>query len=110
MKEEQVILVNNKDEPIGLSEKLEAHQSGALHRAVSVFVFNTKGELLIQKRASTKYHGAGLWTNTCCTHPRDGETNLECAHRRLQEEMGFNTNLEEQFSFIYKSEVENATS
>ena len=107
MKEEQVILVNEKDEPIGLLEKLKAHQSGALHRAVSVFVFNSKGELLIQKRASTKYHGAGLWTNTCCTHPRDGETNLECAHRRLQEEMGINTNLEEQFSFIYKSEVEN---
>lgn len=108
MKEEQVILVNEKDEQIGLSGKLKAHQSGALHRAVSVFVFNTKGELLIQKRALSKYHGAGLWTNTCCTHPRDGETNLECAHRRLQEEMGFNTNLEEQFSFIYKSEVENA--
>jgi isopentenyl-diphosphate delta-isomerase len=107
MKEEHVILVNENDERIGLSEKLKAHELGVLHRAVSVFVFNTKGELLIQKRASTKYHGAGLWTNTCCTHPRIGETNEECAHRRLQEEMGFSTNLEERFSFIYKAEVEN---
>lgn len=107
MMEEQVILVNEKDEPIGLSEKQKAHESGALHRAISVFIFNKKGELLIQKRALSKYHGAGLLTNTCCTHPRDGETNLECAHRRLKEEMGFETGLEERFSFIYKSEVEN---
>jgi isopentenyl-diphosphate delta-isomerase len=88
-------------------EKLEAHQKGALHRAVSVFIFNKKGELLLQKRASTKYHGAGLWTNTCCTHPREAENNEDCAHRRLREEMGFETKLEERFSFIYKSEVEN---
>ena len=107
MKVEQVILVNEMDEQLGLMEKLEAHRKGALHRAVSVFIFNRKGELLLQKRASTKYHGAGLWTNTCCTHPRDGETNLECAHRRLKEEMGFDTQLEERFSFIYNSEVEN---
>ncbi len=107
MSEERVILVNDKDEQIGLVEKLEAHEKGLLHRAVSVFIFNRKGELLLQKRASTKYHGAGLWTNTCCTHPRDGESNLECAHRRLQEEMGIETQMEERFSFIYKSEVEN---
>ena len=107
MEAEEVILVNEQDEQIGLMEKLEAHQKGALHRAVSVFIFNEKGELLLQKRASTKYHGAGLWTNTCCTHPRDGETNLECANRRLREEMGFDAKLEERFSFIYKSEVEN---
>jgi isopentenyl-diphosphate delta-isomerase len=107
MKEEQVILVNEKDELIGLSEKLRVHRSGELHRAVSVFIFNNKGELLLQKRAFSKYHGAGLWTNTCCTHPREGETNLECAHRRLNEELGFDTELEERFSFIYKSEVEN---
>ncbi len=107
MKVEQVILVNEMDEELGLMEKLEAHQKGALHRAVSVFIFNRQGELLMQKRASTKYHGAGLWTNTCCTHPRVGETNLECAHRRLKEEMGFDTELEERFSFIYNSEVEN---
>ena len=107
MEAEEVILVNEQDEQIGLMEKLEAHQKGALHRAVSVFIFNEKGELLLQKRASTKYHGAGLWTNTCCTHPRDGETNLDCANRRLREEMGFDAKLEERFSFIYKSEVEN---
>ena len=107
MSTEKVILVNEKDEPIGLSEKLKAHETGALHRAVSVFIFNKKGELLLQKRAATKYHGAGLWTNTCCTHPCDGETNKACAHRRLQEEMGFDTALEERFSFMYKSNVEN---
>jgi isopentenyl-diphosphate delta-isomerase len=107
MREEHVILVNDKDQQIGLMEKLQAHETGVLHRAVSVFIFNKKGELLLQKRASTKYHGAGLWTNTCCTHPRNGETNLECANRRLQEEMGFETTLEKRFSFIYKGEVEN---
>lgn len=107
MELENVILVNEQDEQIGLMEKLEAHEKGALHRAVSVFIFNKKGELLLQKRAATKYHGAGLWTNTCCTHPRDGETNLECASRRLKEEMGIGTKLEEQFSFVYKGEVEN---
>ena len=107
MSKEQVILVNEQDEQIGLSEKLEAHKSGQLHRAVSVFVFNKKGELLLQKRASTKYHGAGLWTNTCCTHPRDGETSEACAVRRLKEEMGIDAEVEKQFSFVYKAEVEN---
>jgi len=107
LRHENVILVNEQDEQIGLMEKLEAHQKGALHRAVSVFIFNNKGELLLQKRAASKYHGAGLWTNTCCTHPRDGETNLECASRRLKEEMGIETKLKEQFSFVYKGEVEN---
>jgi len=107
MEEEQVILVNELDEQIGLCGKVVAHETGALHRAVSVFIFNTKGKLLLQKRASSKYHGSGLWTNTCCTHPREGETNLECANRRLKEEMGFDTALEERFSFIYKNEVEN---
>jgi len=107
MEQERVILVNEQDEQIGLMEKLKAHQTGALHRAVSVFIFNKTGELLLQKRASIKYHGANLWTNTCCTHPRDEETNEACAHRRLREEMGFDTELEERFSFLYKSEVEN---
>ena len=107
MEQEKVILVNEQDEQIGLMEKLEAHEKGVLHRAVSVFIFNKKGELLLQKRASNKYHGAGLWTNTCCTHPRDGETNLACAHRRLKEEMGIETELKERFSFHYKGEVEN---
>ena len=107
MSKEKVILVNEQDEQIGVAEKLEAHKNGALHRAVSVFVFNKKGELLLQKRASTKYHGAGLWTNTCCTHPRDGETSEACAVRRLKEEMGIEADVQEQFSFIYKAEVEN---
>lgn len=107
MTKENVILVNENDEQIGLSEKLAAHESGALHRAVSVFVFNKKGELLLQKRASGKYHGGGLWTNTCCTHPRDGETSEACAVRRLKEEMGIDAQLEKQFAFIYKAEVEN---
>lgn len=107
MEQEKVILVNEQDEQIGLMEKLEAHEKGALHRAVSVFIFNKKGELLLQKRASTKYHGAGLWTNTSCTHPRDGESNEACAQRRLKEEMGIETRLEERFSFLYKGEVEN---
>lgn len=107
MEQEKVILVNEQDEQLGLMEKLEAHEKGVLHRAVSVFIFNRKGELLIQKRASGKYHGAGLWTNTCCTHPRDGETSLDCANRRLKEEMGIETELQLKFSFIYKSEVEN---
>ena len=107
MSKESVILVNEQDEQIGLSEKLEAHQKGQLHRAVSVFVFNKKGELLLQKRASSKYHGAGLWTNTCCTHPTEGESSETCAVRRLKEEMGIEAEVEEQFSFIYKAEVEN---
>lgn len=107
MDSSKVILVNQQDEQIGLMEKLRAHESAVLHRAVSVFIFNKKGELLIQKRASDKYHGAGLWTNTCCTHPCDGESNVECAHRRLREEMGFEAQLDERFSFTYKSNVEN---
>ncbi len=107
MEQEKVIIVNEKDEPIGLSEKLQAHKQGLLHRAVSVFVFNSKGELLLQKRAATKYHGAGLWTNTCCTHPLHNESAEACAHRRLQEEMGFDCELEKKFTFIYRSEVEN---
>ena len=104
---ERVILVNEQDEPIGSSEKMEAHENGSLHRAVSVFVFNSDGELLLQKRASEKYHGGGLWTNSCCTHPREGETSEACAIRRLQEELGFEAEVEEKFSFIYKAEVEN---
>jgi isopentenyl-diphosphate delta-isomerase len=104
---ERVILVNEEDEPIGSSEKLQAHKIGSLHRAVSVFIFNYDGELLLQKRAASKYHGAGLWTNTCCTHPRQGETSEACAKRRLKEEMGIETEVEEKFSFIYKAGVEN---
>lgn len=105
--EELVILVNKKDEKVGLMPKMEAHQKAVLHRAFSVFIFNDKGELLLQQRAAEKYHSPLLWTNTCCSHQRDGESNLEAGKRRLQEEMGFTTNLKEVFSFIYKAPFDN---
>jgi isopentenyl-diphosphate delta-isomerase len=104
---EQVILVNTNDEPQGLMEKMEAHRKGLLHRAFSVFIFNNRGELLLQKRASNKYHSAGLWTNTCCSHPREQETVIEAAERRLREEMGFTTPLHKIFDFIYQAPLEN---
>ncbi|WP_034262137.1 isopentenyl-diphosphate Delta-isomerase [Altibacter lentus] len=107
MKEELVILVNEKDEKIGLMPKMEAHEKALLHRAFSVFIFNKKKELLLQQRALTKYHSPGLWTNTCCSHQRDGETNLEAGKRRLFEEMGFTTTLKETTSFIYKAPFDN---
>ena len=103
MAEEQVILVDQNDQKIGLMNKLEAHEKALLHRAFSVFVFNSKGELLIQQRAHSKYHSGGEWANTCCSHQRDGETTLEAGHRRLQEEMGFDVPLKEVFSFTYKN-------
>lgn len=105
--EEQVILVNEKDEPIGLMGKMEAHQKGLLHRAFSVFVFNSKQEVLLQQRAACKYHSPNLWTNTCCSHPRAGETNQQAGERRLQEEMGLQVPLREVFSFIYKAPFDN---
>ncbi len=105
--EEQVILVNERDEKIGLMPKLEAHQKGILHRAFSIFVFNDKNELMLQQRALNKYHSPGLWTNTCCSHQRDGETSLEAGKRRLEEEMGFTTPLKETNSFIYKAPFDN---
>ena len=92
MKEEQVILVNEKDEPIGLMNKLEAHEKAALHRAFSVFILNNKNEIMLQQRAHHKYHSPLLWTNTCCSHQRAGETNIEAGTRRLMEEMGFSRN------------------
>ena len=104
---EEVILVNAHDEPIGVMEKMEAHRKGLLHRAFSVFIFNTKGELLLQQRAMQKYHSAGLWTNTCCSHPRANETVVAAAERRLQEEMGFTTPLQKIFDFIYKAPFNN---
>ena len=107
MKEEQVILVNKKDEKIGLMAKMEAHEKALLHRAFSVFVFNSENELLLQQRAAHKYHSPMLWTNTCCSHQRDGESNIEAGTRRLQEEMGFVCDLEEVTSFIYKAPFEN---
>lgn len=107
MKEEQVILVNEKDEQIGLMPKMEAHEKALLHRAFSVFVFNDKNELMIQQRALGKYHSPGLWTNTCCSHQREGESNIEAGKRRLQEEMGFSTELKDTVSFIYKAPFDN---
>lgn len=107
MSEEQVILVNENDEKIGLMPKLEAHEKGLLHRAFSVFVFNEKNELMLQQRALHKYHSPGLWTNTCCSHQRDGETSLEAGKRRLFEEMGFETPLKESISFIYTAPFDN---
>ncbi len=107
MTEENVILVNEKDEPIGLMPKMEAHQKALLHRAFSVFIFNEKDELMLQQRAHTKYHSPGLWTNTCCSHQREGETNIEAGKRRLEEEMGFSTDLKDTVSFIYKAPFDN---
>jgi len=107
MKEELVILVNEKDEQIGLMPKMEAHEKAVLHRAFSVFIFNDKNELLLQQRAAEKYHSPLLWTNTCCSHQRNGEANIEAGQRRLQEEMGFNCELKEVTSFIYKAPFDN---
>ncbi|MHA2105345.1 MAG: isopentenyl-diphosphate Delta-isomerase [Candidatus Hodarchaeales archaeon] len=104
---ENVILVDEKDNKKGEEEKLKAHEKGLLHRAFSIFVFNSKNELLLQQRAFHKYHSKGLWTNTCCSHPRSTETLEEAVNRRLEEEMGFITNLKEIFDFIYKAQVEN---
>jgi isopentenyl-diphosphate delta-isomerase len=105
---ENVILVNELDEPIGEMEKMEAHEKGLLHRAFSVFIFNQKNELLLQKRASSKYHSGGLWSNSCCSHPRKGESVVDAGMRRLVEEMGFSVPLESVFSFIYKAELDNS--
>jgi isopentenyl-diphosphate delta-isomerase len=107
MNEEKVILVNENDEQIGLMPKLEAHQKAVLHRAFSVFIFNGKNELMLQQRSVNKYHSPGLWTNTCCSHQRDGETNIQAGKRRLQEEMGFVTDLKDTISFIYKAPFDN---
>jgi isopentenyl-diphosphate delta-isomerase len=107
MVEEKVILVNENDEQIGLMPKLEAHEKAVLHRAFSVFIFNSKNELMLQQRAADKYHSPLLWTNTCCSHQRNGETNIEAGKRRLMEEMGFVTELKEVTSFIYKAPFDN---
>ncbi|MDO1501217.1 isopentenyl-diphosphate Delta-isomerase [Winogradskyella maritima] len=105
--EEMVILVDENDNKIGLMPKMEAHEKALLHRAFSVFIFNDTNELMLQQRALHKYHSPGLWTNTCCSHQRDGETNLEAGKRRLMEEMGFEAPLEETTSFIYKAPFDN---
>lgn len=107
MREEKVILVTPEDEVLGTMPKMEAHEKAVLHRAFSVFVMNGKGETLLQQRAAHKYHSPLLWTNTCCSHQRVGETNIEAGQRRLREEMGFETDLTELFSFIYKAPFDN---
>ncbi len=99
---EHVVLVDDKDNPIGTMEKLEAHQKGVLHRAFSILLFNSKGELLLQKRAKTKYHSAGLWTNTCCSHPLPGESMADATRRKLKQEMGIDLRPEFVYKFIYK--------
>ena len=105
MAKENVILVDKDDKPLGLMEKMEAHEKAVMHRAFSVFIFNEEGKLMLQQRALHKYHSPGLWTNTVCSHPRDGEATEEAAHRRIVEEMGFDCSFEEAFSFVYKAEV-----
>jgi isopentenyl-diphosphate delta-isomerase len=104
---QEVILVNESDQAIGSMEKMEAHRKALLHRAFSVFIFNSKGEMLLQQRADSKYHSAGLWTNACCSHPAPGEEILSSAQKRLREELGFSVDLEPAFSFTYRSEFSN---
>lgn len=105
--EELVVLVDEHDNQVGLMPKMEAHEKAILHRAFSVFIFNNQGELMLQQRAATKYHSPLLWTNTCCSHQRDGETSLAAGKRRLQEEMGFVCDLTEVFQFVYKAPFDN---
>ncbi|NPA09564.1 MAG: isopentenyl-diphosphate Delta-isomerase [Chlorobi bacterium] len=105
--EEFVVLVNPEDKVLGLMEKQQAHINGLLHRAFSVFLFNSNGEMLLQKRASGKYHSPLKWTNAVCSHPRNEETYLEGAKRRVKEELGIDVELSEKFNFIYKANVGN---
>lgn len=105
--EENVILVDDKDNEIGLMAKTEAHKKALLHRAISVFIFNSNGEWLLQRRAFTKYHSGGLWTNASCTHPLPNESNMDAANRRLEQEMGMKCSLNELFSFTYKEALDN---
>ncbi|MCX6723191.1 MAG: isopentenyl-diphosphate Delta-isomerase [Candidatus Staskawiczbacteria bacterium] len=103
----KVILVDRKGKKIGTEFKLKAHKEGKLHRAFSIFIFNSKGDLLLQKRSPKKYHSGGLWTNTCCSHPKPSKETILSAHKRLKEEMGFDCHLSEIFSFIYKAKLNN---
>ncbi len=107
MKEPQVVLVDINDNELGFMGKMEAHRKALLHRAISVFIFNSNGEWLIQQRAADKYHSGGLWTNTCCSHPLPGESNIDAANRCLIEEIGVDCILSEIFSFIYNEELDN---
>jgi isopentenyl-diphosphate delta-isomerase len=100
-----VILVDENDSVLGIMDKMEAHVKGLLHRAFSVFIFNDKNEMLLHQRAKNKYHSPGLWTNTCCSHPRPGEETIAAAQRRLMEEMGFSCELKECFQFTYNAVV-----
>ena len=102
-----VILVDNDDNQTGITGKMDAHHKALLHRAVSVFIINSSGKWILQRRAFDKYHSRGLWTNTCCTHPQPGETNIEAAERRLNEEMGIECSLSELFSFVYREKLDN---
>ncbi len=105
--EEKVVLVDKKDREIGTCEKMKVHKTGELHRAVSVIIFNSKAEMLLQQRAVGKYHSGGLWSNAACTHPRPNENNIDAAKRRLKEEMGIEAELEEKMTFIYKAFLDN---
>jgi isopentenyl-diphosphate Delta-isomerase len=104
---ENVVLVDSQDRPLGTMDKMEAHEKGLLHRAFSIFIFNTSGELLLQRRAFEKYHSGGLWSNTCCSHPRPDEDLMSAAKRRIWEEMGMNCEVEHLYSFIYKISFSN---
>ncbi len=104
---EEVILVDENDGQIGTMEKMEAHIKAVLHRAFSVFIFNSRGEMLLQQRALNKYHSGGLWTNACCSHPRPGEETAKAAERRLQEELGFSTEIDKVFDFTYNAPFDN---
>ncbi len=105
MEKEFVVLVDNSDNDLGIMEKMEAHEKAILHRAFSIFIFNSKNEMLLQQRALSKYHSPGLWTNTCCSHPRQGETLEQATSRRLMEEMGMQCNITKAFDFVYKADV-----
>jgi isopentenyl-diphosphate Delta-isomerase len=107
MTKEEVIVVDQNDKVIGTANKILAHSEGKLHRAFSIFIFNSKNELLLQKRAKSKYHSGGLWSNTCCSHPRPKESVIQAANRRLEEEMGIFSNMKEIFSFKYSTKLEN---
>jgi|SRR3989344_3858076 len=107
MTEEEVILVNNNNKRIGVEKKIKVHKEGKLHRAFSIFIFNSRGELLIQQRAKLKYHSGGLWSNTICSHPKPNESYYEAIHRRLKEEMGFDCKMRKLFCFVYKSSLAN---
>ncbi len=102
-----VILVDEQDQPVGRMEKMEVHQKALLHRAFSIFIFNSRGEMLLHKRADKKYHSAGLWTNACCSHPRPGEDTRAAAEKRLHEEMGIVTPLNKAFDFVYRAGFDN---